>query len=53
MKDIWKPLKGPHTVNEDITKEEMKSDGANNNIHDNDYQLKFALYRYEKFYLKS
>ena len=28
-----------YTVNEDITKEEMKSDNANNNIHDNDYRV--------------
>ena len=26
-----------YTVNEDITREEMKSGNANNNIHDNDY----------------
>ena len=33
--------------------EEMKNDDANNNIHDNDYQFKFAFYRYGNFYLKS
>ena len=31
----------------------MKNDDANNNIHDNDYQFKFAFYRFGNFYLKS
>ena len=31
--------KTTYTVNEDITEEEVKSDDANNNIHDNDFRV--------------
>ena len=39
-----KTTESTYTVNEDITEEEMKSDDANNNIHDNDYRILVPIY---------